>query len=631
MQQIRFDIDFSRLEDLTTGRFLWVVFQLDEICNETNDAGILKALQDLPKNLSLTFDRILQKLVSRAGIEESLRQKIFEITTAAYRPISLEELREAINVKIGQTTWDSRELINDMSRLIASCGSFLVVEEETGTVHFAHHSVKHHLMCSRTGADSSTHCIDLQQADLNLGKICVTYLSLGIFEKQLTKARQVQQFDYPSHILKSSFPDDSTINRLASRLLKKRLGAGYDISHQLERVGNKYMQKKVDSHAFLVYAQSFWLQHTKLLSRNDHKTYRLWKNLLTSEADTVKFSSLPCAKWSELDPSCLEWTIQNGHDALFSRILEMIQTLGKSGQALGYEDLYHVYLKLQSQVRSLTSKYRGYLLALALVFDEYLLAVELFYKGVEIDIKGPLCREALQRASLNGNTKVIELLLSNGELDGSGEYEGSALEAASLIKRPIDKNAMIDLLIDKGANVNAQGGCYGNALQAATLDGGGTAELLLRRGANVNAQGGYYGTALQAAACNIKARLVRLFLKNGADPNIQGGYYGSVLQAAACFSVNEAMVRLLLKYGANVNAQGGHHGNALQAAASHGGKGIVLLLLENGADVNAQGGEYCSAAQAAYENGHSTTLLYLLDHGAIPDPSWGELTKATKK
>jgi ankyrin repeat protein len=50
---------------------------------------------------------------------------------------------------------------------------------------------------------------------------------------------------------------------------------------------------------------------------------------------------------------------------------------------------------------------------------------------------------------------------------------------------------IIQLLLDKGADVNAQGGEYGNALQAASWGGHQEAvRLLLDNGADVNAQGG---------------------------------------------------------------------------------------------------------------------------------------------
>ncbi|KAF2469207.1 ankyrin [Lindgomyces ingoldianus] len=62
---------------------------------------------------------------------------------------------------------------------------------------------------------------------------------------------------------------------------------------------------------------------------------------------------------------------------------------------------------------------------------------------------------------------------------------------------------MVKLLLDKGADVNAQGGRYGNALHAASVRGHETiVKLLLEAGADVNAQSGRYGNdnALQAAS-----------------------------------------------------------------------------------------------------------------------------------
>lgn len=78
----------------------------------------------------------------------------------------------------------------------------------------------------------------------------------------------------------------------------------------------------------------------------------------------------------------------------------------------------------------------------------------------------------------------------------------------------------VTTLLEKGADVNAQGGHYGNALEAAASIAGNerVVELLLERGADVNAQGGPYGNALQAAACGAgDERVVELLLERGAD------------------------------------------------------------------------------------------------------------------
>jgi ankyrin repeat protein len=57
------------------------------------------------------------------------------------------------------------------------------------------------------------------------------------------------------------------------------------------------------------------------------------------------------------------------------------------------------------------------------------------------------------------------------------------------------------MLLEKGADVNAQVAWYGNALQAASSKGyKEIAQMLLEKGADVNAQGGAFGSALQAAS-----------------------------------------------------------------------------------------------------------------------------------
>jgi len=134
-----------------------------------------------------------------------------------------------------------------------------------------------------------------------------------------------------------------------------------------------------------------------------------------------------------------------------------------------------------------------------------------------------------------------------------------------------------------GRLLNAQGGHYRNALQAASIDGHKSiVQLLLANGANINAQGGDYGNALQAASAGGHKSIVQLLLANGANVNAQGGHYGNALQAASAGG-HKSIVQLLLANGANVNAQGGHYGNALQAASVRGHKSTVQLLLANGA------------------------------------------------
>jgi ankyrin repeat protein len=69
-------------------------------------------------------------------------------------------------------------------------------------------------------------------------------------------------------------------------------------------------------------------------------------------------------------------------------------------------------------------------------------------------------------------------------------------------------------------------------------------ELLLSKGADVNAKGGYYGNALRAASEGGHERIVELLLSKGADVNEQGGVYGDA-PPAALSEGHEKIVELL--------------------------------------------------------------------------------------
>ncbi|KAF5310511.1 hypothetical protein D9758_019073 [Tetrapyrgos nigripes] len=207
----------------------------------------------------------------------------------------------------------------------------------------------------------------------------------------------------------------------------------------------------------------------------------------------------------------------------------------------------------------------------------------------------------LHYASSISLSNIMLLLIEEGANVNAqgGQYGTPLLAAASKHPTSKQKEDAVRLLLEKGADVNAQDGEYGTPLTAAVPMGNiGTVRLLLEKGADVNAQGGKYHTPLLAAVSRQNKDTVRLLLEEGADVNAQDGEYGTPLQAAL-FQGYIDIAKLLLEKGADVNAQGGHDCTPLMAAASMVKIGTVRLLLEKGADVNAQGGTYDTPLQAA--------------------------------
>ncbi|KIX01363.1 uncharacterized protein Z518_09088 [Rhinocladiella mackenziei CBS 650.93] len=150
--------------------------------------------------------------------------------------------------------------------------------------------------------------------------------------------------------------------------------------------------------------------------------------------------------------------------------------------------------------------------------------------------------ESLSSGHSNQLTACRESNLYTG-INEPVEYFGNALQAASSRGHP----EVVKMLLDRGADVNAEGGGFDNALQVASVEGHSeVVEMLLDRGADMNAQGGHYGNALQAASFDGHSEVVQMLLDRGADVNIQGGKYGTALLAASRYG-HEKIEHILLR------------------------------------------------------------------------------------
>jgi ankyrin repeat protein len=244
-------------------------------------------------------------------------------------------------------------------------------------------------------------------------------------------------------------------------------------------------------------------------------------------------------------------------------------------------------------------------------------------KGIE-SIATPL-----YYAARLGLSTVTTMLLNQGaDVNAQGGLYGNALQAASVGGH----EAIVKMLLNRqpGADVNAQGGHFGNALQAASAWGHiKIVEILLDKNtnANINAQGGFYGNALQAASAEGYVQIVKMLLNSKAQVNAQGGQLNTALLAASARG-HEEIVRILLNENADahvtVQGEGSGHGSALQAASAGGYEHIVNILLAKNVDVNAKCGFYGNALQAASSKGHGQVVKILLAKKADVNAQGGE-------
>ncbi|KAK3940766.1 hypothetical protein QBC46DRAFT_341278 [Diplogelasinospora grovesii] len=271
------------------GMFLWVALQIESLCSAKTDEAIRQALADLPKNLSETFSRILQR---SAKLGKNFQTRIFELVTVAHRPLTTEELREALSVVPGDAVWNPARLLNDVYSALACCGSLIAVDEEELSVRLVHHSVKQFLLGEfqvSTGA-----IFTMEGANTTMGDVVVTYLNYGVFETQLstTVVPQIPAEAAPSKIVRSM--DTGIVRSLALKLLQSRKQPNHDIGKVLADASKHFKSPSVDQFQFYSYAKSYWLEHVLYISDNKPAIYNLLRKLRGREIINTNLTDDKC-------------------------------------------------------------------------------------------------------------------------------------------------------------------------------------------------------------------------------------------------------------------------------------------------------------------------------------------------
>ncbi len=138
---------------------------------------------------------------------------------------------------------------------------------------------------------------------------------------------------------------------------------------------------------------------------------------------------------------------------------------------------------------------------------------------------------------------------------------------------------VVELLLEKGANVNAETPGRWTALTSSAWNGSSDMVELL--------QGRAAAKTLMCAACLGDLKLLQQLSKEEADVNLKTpGDERTPLMGAARRGYLDVM-KALIALGANVNAKAAGH-TALTVAAEKGNAEVVRLLLDKGADVTAR-------------------------------------------
>ena len=593
---LRKEVD-ETLRQKADGTFLWVALACSELRERTMRFNTRKCLEQLPSGLVEMYQRMLEELESQSDLEiRAYAKEMLRSIAVALRPLTIEELAIAADLP-GEMCEDTDDLINN---IIKQCGSLIIFEDNT--VHLVHQSAKDFLKSEAHGILST----NLIEENCNLAMRCLRYVSSCTF---------------------SGLPIEETDPFSNPEVFQESLG-------------------------YLEYPVIYWMEHAKAASskvnthidindeffRPDSKLRQSWFNLYwpmrhSLEPQPHGFTLLHLAAYAGWSWMAGKLIGNNGSESV-----NIIDSLGMRplhwAAKWGWIDV--VEILLTNGADAIAKDHEGEPAITYAAEGGHITLVQLLLRHLAHVESPEKYGDALERASADGHAEIVKFLLDNGadinhhrlRRDKAPDTSSIPILRSRLVTDYLDRGPalvaasesnqekIVQLLLEKGADPNIQGGASFNALHAASTYGSeAIVKMLLQSGAKVNAPGGHWGNALQAASYHGYLPIVETLLMNGADVNAQGGRHHNALEAAACGNKTD-VARLLLAFGADVNAQVeeefGQSGNALQWALRNGNAELMKLLLDNGADVDPSSSQYKDMKAAASKSGNPQVISMLL-------------------
>ena len=287
-------------------------------------------------------------------------------------------------------------------------------------------------------------------------------------------------------------------------------------------------------------------------------------------------------------------------------------------------------------------------LHIAVLTDQAQMLDALLNRNVEVDAADAAGRTALNLAAEHGTPETVKKLLAHGANPNLHPFDEPGSLNQALLKK---QHSIIKILIDNGAEVNKRDtwGWYplfhalGDFMSASMLlDAGAdpnmdlvggeqlihfaaragqtkTIELLLDRGIEVDRRGGagdnnIQPTALYRAIEEQNEETVALLISRGADPNLVFENLWTCVHLAAK-SGNFRILQLVLDHGTYRfnDACEPERWTALHLTARYGHRVPTKLLLEAGWDYTMVDAAGRTPAALAGENGHQSTMETIRD------------------
>ncbi|KAI4273326.1 MAG: hypothetical protein L6R38_006370 [Xanthoria sp. 2 TBL-2021] len=154
-------------------RFLLARLQFDSLMAKPTLRKIKSALEELPEELDSMYDKVFERIKNQDSEFAALALKLIYWTHYATRPLKVQELRHAVAVESGDTSFDE-EGLPDEDLVESICAGILTIQENE-TVGLVHYTAQEYLERHSSSFFPGAHAIIVQT--------CLTYLSFDNFQQ----------------------------------------------------------------------------------------------------------------------------------------------------------------------------------------------------------------------------------------------------------------------------------------------------------------------------------------------------------------------------------------------------------------------------------------------------------------
>ncbi|KAK8005007.1 hypothetical protein PG990_011044 [Apiospora arundinis] len=630
------------------GMFLWAYLQVKEISSRPFDEDIGRALNNLPKDLNGIFNRALQRI--RDGTRFKEAQRVFTWIKAAVRPLTLDQVCEAIAIRATQQSSNPDSLCNNMEMIALWCENLVEIEEESDCVQFVHHSVRTFLLGDATDDMPAVFHLDLDQSNHKVGEICLTYLNFSDFKRALMPPSK-QPMPLPIHnlieIANTTARPGSRRAAIYRRVFRPHAEA-FDLRRSIEPEEDtttmEVTQALAKDYPLLEYAAEHWISHTLLIRASNSRAWKLLDHAVSSK---LHFAKLPWNSDSNSRVNALRWAKRHHHFAIIRLLstdthVEMMKWAADNDDCPFFHTLFEELSKLKEsdQLEDVDfSEIQVYAASLGYMraFD----GTEPY--GWVSDHRLDRMAQAMAAAARKGHVDVVKRLLDWGaNIDFQIKLKITPIEAAAQSGQLEVVDAMLSHQVNK---------LSWNSLAEAA--GGGHASVVSRLitvGANVHGRNVNTDSPLTRAIMGAHHEVVGILMAAGAHVNIDVSrdrnnplliailednleILGTLLAAGvddvefkvpAFFQVSrraarkEAFRTMLLNHEVKLSMMAVRPRTMLHVAVSEKLEGVVTLL-EAGVNGNAVDKTGSTALHIATRKGDLVCIESLLKAGVMTD------------